>query len=268
MIHRGEGMRFRDKVCFITGAGSGIGRKTAVLMAREGAKVAVLSRTMEEVEEAAEEIRAGGGEAIPVCADISDPGELSAAVEEVVKAYGRIDVVFANAGVNGVWAPIEDLEVEEWDQTIAINLRGTFLTLKYTVPHLKKRGGSIVINASVNGTRVFSNSGATAYASSKAAQVAMAKMTALELARSRVRVNVICPGAIDTGIEENTEARGIEKLGVPVEFPEGMHPLRGAPADAEHVARVVLFLASDDAEHVTGTELWIDGAESLIGMRG
>jgi NAD(P)-dependent dehydrogenase (short-subunit alcohol dehydrogenase family) len=261
-------MRFRDKVCLITGGGSGIGRKTAVLMAREGAKVAVLSRTMEEVEEAVEEIRSEGNEAIPVCADISEPEELKAAVDEVVKAYGGIDFVFANAGVNGVWAPIEDLEVEEWDQTIAINLRGTFLTLKYTVPHLKKRGGSIVVNASVNGTRVFSNSGATAYASSKAAQVAMTKMLALELAPSGVRVNVICPGAIDTGIQDNTDARGIEELGVPVDFPQGMHPLRGGPADSEHVARVVLFLASDDAEHVTGTELWVDGAESLIGMRG
>jgi NAD(P)-dependent dehydrogenase (short-subunit alcohol dehydrogenase family) len=261
-------MRLRDRVCLVTGGGSGIGKKTAVLMAREGAKVAVLSRTLEEVEETAGEIRAAGGEAIAVCADISDPDQLRSAVAEVVAAFGTLHVVFANAGVNGVWAPIDELEVEDWDQTIAVNLRGTFLTLKYTVPHLRKQGGSVIINSSINGTRTFSNSGATAYASTKAAQVAIAKMTALELARDRIRVNVICPGAIDTAIEENTEKQDTEKIGIPVEFPVGWHPLRGEPATAEQVARVVLFLASDEADHVTGTELWIDGGESLVGIRG
>jgi NAD(P)-dependent dehydrogenase (short-subunit alcohol dehydrogenase family) len=176
--------------------------------------------------------------------------------------------VFANAGVNGTWARIEDLEIDEWDQTISINLSGTFYTLKYAVPHLKKQGGSIIINSSVNGTRVFSNTGATAYASTKAAQVAMAKMLALELAGSGVRVNVICPGAIETSIEDNTEQRDTEEMGVPVEFPEGWHPLRGEPGSSEDVADLVYFLASDAARHITGTELWIDGGESLIGIKG
>jgi NAD(P)-dependent dehydrogenase (short-subunit alcohol dehydrogenase family) len=261
-------MRYSGKVCLVTGGGSGIGKKTALLMAEEGGKVAVLSRTPEEVEETVEEIRSAGGEALAVCADISEPDQMRAGVEKVVEAFGGIDVVFANAGVNGVWAAIDQLEVEDWDRTIAINLRGTFLTLKYTVPHLRKKGGAIVVNSSVNGTRVFSNSGATAYAASKAAQVAMTKMLALELAGDRIRINVVCPGAIETDIQENTDDSAAEDLGVPVEFPDGMHPLRGEPASPEHVARVVLFLASDDAAHVTGTELWIDGGESLLGMRG
>lgn len=261
-------MRMREKVCLVTGAGSGIGRKTAILMAREGGRVAVLSRTREEIDEVVEEIRNAGGEAISVCADISDPDEIRSAIEEVVGAFGGLHVVFANAGINGVWAPIDEIEPEEWDQTIEVNLRGTFLTLKYAVPHLRKAGGAIVVNASINGTRVFSNTGATAYAVTKAGQVALVKMLALELAQDGIRVNVVCPGAIDTDIDDNTEKRDTDRIGVPVEFPEGWHPLRGKPGSSEHVARVVLFLASDEAAHVTGTEMWVDGGESLIGING
>lgn len=259
-------MRFEGKVCLVTGAGSGIGRRTAELLAAEGARVGVLSRTLEEVEEAVAEIRSAGGEAIALCADVSDSRGVRGAVEELARAYGHINVVFANAGVNGVWGPIEEIEDDEWDETVAINLRGTFLTLKHTIPHLKRQGGAIVINSSINGTRVFSNTGATAYAATKAAQVAMMKMLALELASSNVRVNAVCPGAIDTAIEDNTEERDRDELGVPVEFPAGWHPLRGKPGTAEHVARAVLFLCSPEAEHITGTELWIDGGESLIGI--
>jgi NAD(P)-dependent dehydrogenase (short-subunit alcohol dehydrogenase family) len=261
-------MRLKDRAALITGAGSGIGKRTAILMAAEGARVGVLSRTADEIEETAEEVRAAGGEAMPILADVSSAEQMRAAADEVARAFGGIDIVFANAGVNGVWAPIEELKPEEWDRTIAINLRGTFLTLKYTVPHLKKRGGSIVVNSSINGTRVFSNSGATAYAASKAAQVAMVKMLALELAPHGIRVNVVCPGAIETQIEENTERRGAEGLGVPVQFPKGWHPLGGQPGNADEVARVVLFLASEEASRVTGTEVWIDGGESLIGING
>lgn len=255
-------------VCLITGGGSGIGEATALLMAREGFRVAVLGRTPDETRETAATIRAEGGDALCVTADVAIPDQMHAAAEEVVKHYGRLDTVFANAGINGVWAAIDELKPEEWDSTIEVNLRGTFLTLRSTVPYLKRQGGSIIINASVNGTRVFSNSGATAYAASKAAQVAIAKMTALELAEHRIRVNVICPGAIESEIDDNTEERGIEDLGVPVDFPRTRHPLRGKPGSAEQVARLVAFLASDAADHITGTEMWIDGGESLIGLRG
>lgn len=258
----------QGRVALVTGAGSGIGKAAAVLLGREGARVAALSRTEDELRETVAELERAGGEGMVVAADVSDAGKMREAVERVVERWGRLDVVFANAGVNGVWAPIEELEPEEFDRTLAINLRGTFLTVKYAVPHLKKQGGSVVVCASVNGTRVFSNSGATAYACSKAAQVALTKQLALELAADRVRVNVVCPGAIATEIQANTEQRDTDQIGVPVEFPEGMHPLTGAPGSAEEVARLVLFLASDAASHITGTEIWIDGAESLIGMRG
>jgi NAD(P)-dependent dehydrogenase (short-subunit alcohol dehydrogenase family) len=261
-------MQLEGKVALVTGAGSGIGKAAALLMGKHGAKVAALSRTQEELDKTVKEIEAAGGEGMVVTADTSKPEQLQKAIAQIVERWDRLDIVFANAGVNGVWAPIEELDVEEWEKTIAINLTGTFLTLKYAVPHLKKRGGSVIVNASINGTRVFSNTGATAYASSKAGQLAFTKMMALELASAGVRVNVICPGAIETSIDDNTEHRDIEDLGVPVEFPKGWHPLRGKPGSSEDVAQVVLFLASDAARHVTGTEMWVDGGESLISIHG
>ncbi|MHB0858847.1 MAG: SDR family oxidoreductase [Anaerolineae bacterium] len=253
------------QVALVTGAGSGIGKAAALLLAKQGARVAALSRTEQEVNLAAQEIREAGGEALAVVADISSPDEMMAAVRKIVDAWGRIDIVFANAGINGVWAPLEKLEPEEWDKTLGINLKGTFLTVKYAVPYLKKRGGSVIITSSVNGTRIFSNTGATAYSCSKAAQVAFTQMVALELAPFGVRVNVICPGAIESDIDENTDRRNLEHIRIPAEFPEGKIPLtKGKEGKAEQVAQLVLFLASSASSHITGTPIWIDGAESLL----
>jgi NAD(P)-dependent dehydrogenase (short-subunit alcohol dehydrogenase family) len=253
------------KVALITGGGSGIGLGAAHVLARAGARIALLGHTPKNVEEATRELRDGGHEALAVVADISEPADMDRAVAEVLQKWGRLDIVFANAGINGVWAPIEELKPEEWDKTIKTNLTGTFLTVRSTVPHLKKQGGSIIITSSVNGTRMFSNTGATAYSCSKAGQVALAKMLALELAADKVRVNVICPGWIESEIEDNTEKRNVDKVKPAVEFPEGAVPLKGgAPGTAEQVGDVVLFLASDLSSHVTGTEIWVDGAQSLL----
>jgi NAD(P)-dependent dehydrogenase (short-subunit alcohol dehydrogenase family) len=190
---------------------------------------------------------------------------MEAAIGTIAERWGRLDIVFANAGINGVWAPIEELTADEWDATMAVNLRGTFLTVKYATPLLKRRGGSVIITSSVNGTRMFSNTGATAYACTKAAQVAFAKMLALELAPQQVRVNVICPGAIETSIDENTQKRDLAAVKTPVSFPEGTVPLtHGAPGRAEQVAQLVLFLASGASSHISGSEVWIDGAQSLL----
>lgn len=258
-------MRLKDKVALVTGGGSGIGAAAAKLFAREGARVAILGRTREKLDDIVEEIREDGGEAEVVQGDVSDYADLERAVGEVLALWGRLDIVFANAGVNGVWAPIDELEPEEWDKTIAINLSGTFYTIKAAVPHLKERGGSIIVTSSVNGTRMFSNSGASAYATTKAGQVALAKMLALELAKHRIRVNVICPGRITTDIEESTEKRDIEEAREPIEYPEGEIPLTdGKPGSAEQVAQLVLFLASDESSHITGTPVWIDGGQSLM----
>lgn len=258
-------MQLTGKVALVTGAGSGIGKAAALLLAKEGAKVAALGRTDEELEKTVAQIQGSQGEALPVLADISQPEQMQQATQQIVDQWGRLDIVFANAGINGVWAPLEELAPEEWDKTLNINLKGTFLTVKYAVPYLKKQGGSVIVTSSVNGTRIFSNTGATAYSCSKAAQVAFTKMVAVELAKHRVRVNVICPGAIDTNINESTEQRDLEQIREPVEFPEGKIPLTdGEPGTSEQVAQLVLFLASDASSHITGTEIWIDGAESLL----
>jgi NAD(P)-dependent dehydrogenase (short-subunit alcohol dehydrogenase family) len=258
-------MQLQGKAAIITGAGSGIGKAAAILFAKEGAKVCLVSRTEDELRKTVDEIKAAGGTAVFAVADISKPDEIERAVVAAIEAFGRLDVVFANAGINGVWAPIEELAPEEWDNTININLKGTFLTVKYAIPHLKKLGGSIIITASVNGTRIFSNAGATAYSCTKAAQVAFAKMAALELAKHKIRVNVVCPGAIETEIDDSTKKRDVNEAAEPVKYPAGKIPLtNGKPGMAEQVAQLVLFLASDASSHITGTPVWIDGAESLL----
>ncbi len=259
-------MKLAGRVGLITGAGSGIGEAAACLLAHEGAKIAALGRSEDELGRLVDSIKKNGGEAIPVVADISQPDQMQQAFNEVADRWGRLDIVFANAGINGKWAPIEELQPEDWDQTLDINLKGTFLTVKYAVPYLKKQGGSVIVTSSVNGTRMFSNTGASAYATSKAGQVAFTKMVALELAKHRIRVNVICPGWIATKIDENTEkSQSLERAKEPVEFPEGTVPLTdGKPGSPEQVAQLVLFLASDASSHISGTEIWIDGAQSLL----
>lgn len=258
-------MKLKDKVALITGGGSGIGEAAALLLAREGAKVAVLGRTREKLEETVKRIEEAGGEALAVTGDVSKHQDMERVVAEVVERWGRLDVVLANAGINGVWAPVDEIAPEEWEKTIAINLNGTFFTIRAAVPHLKERGGSIIVTSSVNGTRMFSNAGASAYSSTKAAQVALAQMLAVELAKHRIRVNVICPGAIETEIEESTEKRDLEEAREPVEYPEGEIPLTdGKPGSANQVAKLILFLASDDSDHITGTPIWIDGGQSLL----
>ena len=258
-------MQLADKVALITGAGSGIGRASALLLAQEGAKIAALGRTESQLKEIVAEIQRNDGEAIPLLADVSQPDQMQRAIQQLVDEWGRIDIVFANAGINGVWASLEELEPEEWDETLNINLKGTFLTVKYAVPYLKKQGGSIIVDSSVNGTRMFSNIGATAYACSKAGQVAFTKMIALELARYRIRANVICPGSIVTEVGDNFEYRNRARIRPPVRYPEGAIPLTGGrPGTAKQVAQLVLFLASDASSHITGTEIWIDGAQTLL----
>ena len=264
-MRRGENLKLEGKVALITGAGSGIGRAAAIRLAKEGAKIGALSHHDEDLRDTVAEIEQAGGKAKKIIADVSDAKAMEQACQELASEFGTIDIVFANAGINGVWAPIEELNPEDWDKTLKTNLYGTFYTIKYAVPYLKKQGGAVVITASVNGTRIFSNTGATAYSCTKAAQVAMAQMLAVELGPSKVRVNVICPGAIETSIDENTEKRDVEKVKIPVEYPKGEIPLTGKESGkAEQVADLVLFLVSDESSHISGTPVWIDGAQSLL----
>ncbi|MEO3945529.1 SDR family NAD(P)-dependent oxidoreductase [Gorillibacterium sp. CAU 1737] len=257
--------RVEGKVAFVTGGGSGIGKAAALRLARNGAKVCLLDRSLEPALKVKAEIESFGGEACVFETDIAEPEMIEKGIQHVVDLWGKLDIVFANAGINGKIAPIEEMTVEDWDQTIDVNLRGTFLTVKYAIPHMKERGGSIIITSSINGNRMFSNFGFSIYSTSKAGQVAFMKMAALELAKFKIRVNAICPGAIETGIDDNTDYRPeLERIRIPVEFPDGDQPLQEGPGQPDHVADLVLFLASDESSHITGTPIFIDGAESLL----
>lgn len=262
----GMHIKLENQVAWITGGSEGIGFAIAQLAAQSGARVALTGLDEGDLEAAADAIRGEGGNAMALPADVSVPEQMESAVSRLIEKWGRLDFVCANAGINGTWAPIDKLSFDDWSKTIAVNLTGTYLTVHHSVPHLRKSGGgSIVIMSSVNGTRVFSNEGASAYAASKAGQLGFAQMMALELAPSKIRVNVICPGAIDTGIQDKTNEQSLDKVEIPAEYSEGRIPLTGGDmGQPNQVAQLAVFLASDAASHITGTPVWIDGAESLL----
>lgn len=258
-------MELKSQVALVTGAGSGIGKAAALKLAGEGANIGVLGHTRDEIEQTAREIEGAGGEAMVLEADVANAAQMQAAVDRLAQAFGRLDIVVANAGINGVWAPIDDLKPDEFDHTIAVNLRGTYLTFHAAVPHLKKHGGSVVVVSSINGNRTFTTPGATAYVATKAAQVAIVQQLALELGKHRIRVNAVCPGAIETQINDNTNIRGAKETVVPVRYPKGDIPITGGKAgQSDEVADVILFLASQRSKHVTGTPIYVDGGQGLL----
>jgi NAD(P)-dependent dehydrogenase (short-subunit alcohol dehydrogenase family) len=261
-----------SRVVLVTGAGSGIGAATADLLASRDFKVGVLTHTAQEAEETVRRITDRGGDALALVADVRDEKGMQLAVEELVDRYGGLDALFANAGINGAAGPLEELTLEDFDETMDTNLKGTFITLKAAVPHIKKRvkdgertGGVVVINSSINGTHTFNDPGTVIYSATKAALVAMTKLLALELAKDKVRVVAVCPGSIATEIDDNTEKRRVDEAGHDVRFPKGEIPLTGRqPGKTEQVAKLVAFLMSDEADHITGTEVVIDGGQSLV----
>jgi len=251
-------------VAFVTGAGSGIGLASARLLALHGYDLALFDLDLKALKSVATIV--GGERGLHMGGDVSSEADMGRAAQDIATQFSRLDAVVANAGINGVWAPIDDLTPEEWDTTIRVNLRGTYLTLNKTVPLLKANGaGAIVIVSSINGVRTFTNPGATAYSATKAAQVAMAEQLALELGRHRIRINVVCPGAIETNISASTEIRHPEDAEVPVVWPEGSVPLTGGqPGVADDVAKVIHFLLSEASGHVTGSPIFVDGGQGLL----
>ena len=254
-----------NKVAFITGGASGIGAGTAQRFAGEGASVVVADVQEEEGQKVCREITNAGGKALYVECDVSDADSVKRAIDAAVQEFGKLDIVFANAGINGVMAPVEEIQPAEWDKTINTNLRGTYLTAHFAVPYLKQNGGgSILITSSINGTRTFSNPGASAYSSSKAGQVAFMKMLALELGRHNIRCNAICPGAIHTNIDDRTQRRNTDELGLDMELPKGSPAINEGQGDPINVADTCLFLASDLGRHISGVEIFVDGGASLL----
>ncbi|HEX5415720.1 MAG TPA: SDR family NAD(P)-dependent oxidoreductase [Chloroflexota bacterium] len=258
-------MRLDGKVAFITGGGSGIGEGAAKTFARAGAAIAVVDVRREPAEAVAAAIREEGGTAEAFIADVRDEDAVHEAISGAVRRFGALNVVFANAGINGMQTAIEEMTLEEWRQTIDTNLTGTFLTVKHAIPHLRTAGGgSIVITASVNGNTLFSLPGYSCYSTSKGGQVVFAKMAAIELARYGIRVNAIMPGGVATNIRERTYRRNLEPITYDIQLPRPFPPLTGRPATPDEVAQLVLFLASDSSSNITGGEFLIDAGLSLL----
>ena len=258
--------RLQDKVAIVSAAANGIGRGISKRFAEEGAWVLLTDIDETNGPRTVEEIREQGGRAEFARVDIGSRDEIEHAVKIASDQFGRIDVLLNNAAFIGKWHDVLNSTDEEWDGCLHKTLLGTQNFTRAVLPWMiRQNRGSIIITSSINGTRTFTTAGASAYATSKAGQLALGQMAALELARYGIRVNVICPGAIDTEINDNTRQRNTEAAKVPADFPEGTVPLtHGRSGTSEEVAELVAFLASDRSRHITGTPVWIDGGQSLL----
>ncbi len=243
-------MRLQGKVAVITGAGSGIGRATALLFAREGAKVVVSDYKEDTAKTTLEEVLKNKGEGIALKADVSKEEEVRQLMEETFKRYSRLDILINNAGIGEV-SPVEELSEETWYRTIDINLKGVFLCSKHAIPYMRKGGGgSIVNNASILGHVGFP--GAAAYSAAKGGVVMLTKNMALDYAKDKIRVNAVCPGFIRTPMVEKGAVKD------QLDYLATLHPL-GRLGEPLEVAYAMLFLASDEASFITGSSLMVDG---------
>jgi NAD(P)-dependent dehydrogenase (short-subunit alcohol dehydrogenase family) len=249
-------MRLSDRVALITGGTSGIGEATAVLFASEGAKVAVVGRSEERGEAVAGRIRASGGEAIFVAADVRRSGDCLRAVDRTVEAFGDLDLLFNNAGVyreNDALGCSED----EWDTQVDTSLKGAFLMSKYALPYMIRKGAGSIVNCS-SGWGLVGGAKAVAYCAAKGGMVLMTKAMAIDHGPQGIRVNAVCPGDTDTPMEhEDARIKGVS-WDEYVRWASDGRPIQRI-ASAEEVARAVLFLASDDSSFITGAALPVDG---------
>jgi NAD(P)-dependent dehydrogenase (short-subunit alcohol dehydrogenase family) len=249
-------MRLENKVAIITGAGGGQGRAAALMFGKEGAKIVASDWNTQSGEETAAQVRAAGGEAIHIGADVSAGPEVRRLIDGALESYGRIDVLYNNAGV-GYSSTLSMHDIlktpeEDWDRVLAINLRSVFLTCKYAIPEMLKTGGGSIINTS-SVAALVGGENAHAYTASKGGMISLSRALAVEFGPRNVRVNCICPGVIDT------------PMVAPVVGPlkDTSHPFRLSPirrlGTPEDIAYCALYLASDESSFVTGTVFVIDG---------
>jgi NAD(P)-dependent dehydrogenase (short-subunit alcohol dehydrogenase family) len=246
--------RLEGKSVIVTGAGSGIGRAASLLFTKEGARLIAVDRT-EGVKETVDQVRQAGGTAEAVMADAGSEKDVIAFIDTAIKTHGKLDAIWANAGVSGGLVPIAEQTVEHWQEILRINLLGPFLAIKYSMPHMIKQGsGAILCTASVAGLK--SGASGHPYAASKAGVISLVQTTAYSLSGTGVRINAVCPGLIETGMTkpvfDRARDRGTQdKIGQ-------LNPLKRAGQPHE-LAAMGLFLLSDEASYVNGQAFPVDG---------
>ena len=245
--------RLDGKIALITGAGSGIGRASALVFAREGAKVAVADKLVDGGRETVRMVEAAGGTASFIEVDVSDAASVEAMVNATVETYGRIDCAYNNAGIEGQVAPTDSYADDMFDRVIAVNLTGVWLCMKYEIPRLLEHGGGAIVNTA-SGAGLIGVAGLSAYVASKHGVIGLTKTAALEYAKSGIRVNAVCPGLIQTPMVERLTADQ-PQLG---EALVAMEPV-GRTGRPEEIAESVVWLCSDAASFVTGHAMSVDG---------
>ena len=245
--------RLDGKIALITGAGSGIGRASALTFAREGAKVAVADKQVDGGQETVRMVEAAGGTASFIKVDVSDAASVEAMVNATVETYGRIDCAYNNAGIEGQVAPTDSYADDMFDKVIAVNLTGVWLCMKYEIPRLLEQGGGAIVNTA-SGAGLIGVAGLSAYVASKHGVIGLTKTAALEYAKSGIRVNAVCPGLIQTPMVERLTADQ-PQLG---EALVAMEPV-GRTGRPEEIAESVVWLCSDAASFVTGHAMSVDG---------
>jgi NAD(P)-dependent dehydrogenase (short-subunit alcohol dehydrogenase family) len=252
-------MRLKDKVCIVTGGGSGIGRATCLLFAAEGAKVVVADKRKAAAEAVAAECGKKGAQAIALEIDVSKSADCKRMVDEAVKAYGRLDVLVSNAGY-GIAGTVVDIDEQAWEDLMSVNVRGVFLGAKHAIPVMRAQGGGAIVNtASTSGLR-WTGSAQVGYAATKAGVIQFSRVTAVQYAAKGIRVNTVVPGQLHTPMLEARLAH--QRAGGDVEALKRQRTARiplGFMGDGRDTAYAALFLASDEARFITGTEIIVDG---------
>ncbi|PLS04893.1 SDR family NAD(P)-dependent oxidoreductase [Neobacillus cucumis] len=248
-------MRLKDKVCLITGAGSGIGKETALLFAKEGASVVVNDFNANSGEETVRKIRENNGEAIFIQADVTNPDEIQVMVDKIIDDYGRIDVLFNNAGISGV-GKLHDIDLETWNRVMSVNINGVFLVTKYVVPHMMKQHSGSIINMSSCIAEIGLANRAS-YATTKGAILALTKSIQVDYAKYNIRVNALMPGTIFTPFVEDYLSKDPNpEAAIQSIKSRQLGGDLGKPID---VAFAALYLASDESKFMMGTPFIIDG---------
>ncbi len=254
-------MRFEGRSVMVTGGGSGIGRATAIAFAREGASVAVGDVSAARGRETVRTIRSAGGRAAFFRGDVSKEADAEDLVTGTVRTFGRLDVLFNNAGIL-IESPVHEMSASDWDRVLAVNLRGAFLMAKHAVRAMLRQGGGAIVNtASVNA--LVGDPEEAAYCASKAGVALLTKSMALAYAKDGIRVNAVCPGWVETPMfQQEADTRGIPLAAYRARA-GAQHPI-GRIGRPEEIARVVLFLASEEASYVTGALVVADGGYTAL----